>query len=89
MDLLISMQASDGGLPSYECERGGKFLESLNPAELYGTLVHTSRGRTHVDVFMFIDDIMIEYSYPECTVSVITALVEFQRRYSYRSADIE
>ena len=38
---------------------------------------------------MFIDDMMIEYSYPECTVSVITALVEFQRRYSYRSADIE
>ncbi|THH04052.1 hypothetical protein EW146_g10277 [Bondarzewia mesenterica] len=35
VDLLISMQASDGGLPSYECERGGRFLEMFNPAELY------------------------------------------------------
>ncbi|KAI6044261.1 terpenoid cyclases/protein prenyltransferase alpha-alpha toroid [Pisolithus marmoratus] len=35
-------------------------------------------------------DIMIEFCYPECTTSVITALSIFRKHYpSYRSADIE
>lgn len=33
---------------------------------------------------------MIEYNYPECTTSVITALSIFRRHYpDYRTADIE
>jgi lanosterol synthase len=36
VDLLLDMQASDGGLPSYECKRGNRLLEMFNPAELYG-----------------------------------------------------
>ncbi|KAF9048266.1 terpene synthase [Hymenopellis radicata] len=35
-------------------------------------------------------DIMIEYTYPECTTSVITALSHFRQRYPhYRSKDID
>jgi lanosterol synthase len=35
------------------------------------------------------DKIMIEYSYPECTTSVIGGLSEFRNCYDYRSGDIE
>lgn len=34
-------------------------------------------------------NIMVEYAYPECTTSVVTALRMFQRYSDYRSADID
>ena len=33
---LLSMQCSNGGFASYETKRGGRFLELLNPAEVFG-----------------------------------------------------
>lgn len=41
-------------------------------------------------LIVIIGDIMIEYCYPECTTSVVTALSIFRKHYpDYRSADIE
>ncbi|PBK72268.1 terpene synthase [Armillaria solidipes] len=71
VDVLLSMQNADGGYASYERVRGPRWLELLNPAEVFG-------------------DIMIDYTYPECTTSVITALAIFRKRYPiYRKKDIE
>ncbi|KAJ7623474.1 terpenoid cyclases/protein prenyltransferase alpha-alpha toroid [Roridomyces roridus] len=70
VDLLLTLQNPSGGFASYEPIRGPRWLELLNPAEVFG-------------------DIMIEYCYPECTTSVITALSIFRQHYKdYRAADI-
>ncbi|KIY70790.1 terpene synthase [Cylindrobasidium torrendii FP15055 ss-10] len=71
VDLLLTMQNSNGGYASYEPIRGPSWLEWLNPAEVFG-------------------DIMIEYNYPECTTSVVTALSHFRNRYPhYRNREIQ
>ncbi|TDL23680.1 terpene synthase [Rickenella mellea] len=71
VDVMLSMQNSNGGFASYELIRGPQWLEWLNPAEVFS-------------------DIMIEYNYPECTTSVITALSIFRQQYpDYRTKDIE
>ncbi|KAF8343480.1 terpenoid cyclases/protein prenyltransferase alpha-alpha toroid [Amanita rubescens] len=71
VDIMLSLQNPSGGFASYELIRGPKWLEMLNPAEVFG-------------------DIMIEYTYPECTTSVITSLAIFRKYYPhYRSQDIE
>ncbi|CAG8720068.1 16567_t:CDS:10, partial [Racocetra persica] len=71
VDILLSMQNTDGGFASYERTRGLKILEWLNPAEVFG-------------------NIMIEYSYPECTACVLTALNTFQKWYpAYRADEIK
>ncbi|CAG8527022.1 17041_t:CDS:2, partial [Racocetra fulgida] len=71
IDILLSMQNTDGGFASYERTRGLKILEWLNPAEVFG-------------------NIMIEYSYPECTSCVLTALNTFQKWYpDYRADEIK
>ena len=58
------MHGFDGGLPSYEQERGGKFLASVTSAELYGTPgVYIISVELFIDVYVsvtFIGDIMIE-----------------------------
>lgn len=64
------MQNSDGGFASYEKIRGSKYLELLNPAEVF-------------------DNIMVEYSYTECTSAVVTALHLFHRHFpDYRAKEI-
>ncbi|CAG8729255.1 22155_t:CDS:2, partial [Gigaspora rosea] len=68
IDILLSMQNTDGGFASYERTRGSKLLEWLNPAEVFG-------------------NIMVEYSYPECTSCVLTALKTFQKWYPDYRAD--
>ncbi|KAG9104304.1 Lanosterol synthase (Oxidosqualene--lanosterol cyclase) [Ceratobasidium sp. 370] len=71
VDVLLTMQNSDGGFASYELVRGPKFLELINPAEVFG-------------------DIMIEFTYPECTTSVITGLAHFRRVFpDYRREEID
>ena len=65
------MQNKCGGFGSYECTRGGAWLELLNPAEVF-------------------DRIMVEYSYPECTTSVLTALSLFHTHFpNHKLAEIE
>jgi hypothetical protein len=36
IDVLLSMQNTNGGFASYELIRGTKLLELLNPAEVFG-----------------------------------------------------
>ncbi len=38
VDTLISLQNSSGGFASYELVRGPRWLEYLNPAEVFGEL---------------------------------------------------
>ncbi|KDQ58025.1 hypothetical protein JAAARDRAFT_129210 [Jaapia argillacea MUCL 33604] len=71
IDLLLGMQCDNGGFASYEKIRGPKFLEMINPAEVFG-------------------NIMIEYTYPECTTSVITSFRIFRKYFpEYRKKDID
>ncbi|CAE6489359.1 unnamed protein product [Rhizoctonia solani] len=71
VDCMLTMQNPDGGFASYELVRGPKWLEFINPAEVFG-------------------DIMIEFTYPECTTSVITGLAHFKRVFpDYRREEIE
>jgi len=37
VDVMLSLQNSDGGFASYELIRGPQWLEVLNPAEVFGT----------------------------------------------------
>ncbi|KZT53408.1 lanosterol synthase [Calocera cornea HHB12733] len=70
VDVILSLQNPDGGCASYELIRGPKWLEWINPAEVFG-------------------NIMIEYNYPECTTSALTALSIFTKEYpEYRAAEI-
>ncbi|KAG9296972.1 hypothetical protein G9A89_001810 [Geosiphon pyriformis] len=70
VDVLLTMQNSNGGFASYERIRGSSWLELINPAEVFG-------------------NIMIEYSYPECTTAVLTSFCTFQKYYpDYRAQEI-
>ncbi len=61
--LILSFQNSDGGWATYEKQRGGTWLELLNPSSVFG-------------------DIMIDYSYVECSSSCIQALARVKSNYS-------
>lgn len=39
VDCMLTMQNSDGGFASYELVRGPKWLEAINPAEVFGRLL--------------------------------------------------
>ena len=41
IDVLLTLQNPDGGFASYEPIRGPKWLEWLNPAEVFGELIHS------------------------------------------------
>ncbi len=70
-DLILSWQNKDGGWASYELTRGPKWLEKINPAEVFG-------------------DIMIDYSYVECSSACIQALRFFTDEFpQYRKNEIE
>jgi lanosterol synthase len=56
VDLILSWQNDDGGWATYERQRGGAWLEALNPSQVFG-------------------DIMVDYSYVECTSACLQALV--------------
>lgn len=42
VDLLLTLQNSNGGFASYELVRGPRWLELLNPAEVFGTFLIAS-----------------------------------------------
>lgn len=70
-NLLLSFQNTDGGWASYELTRGPKWLEWLNPSEVFG-------------------NIMIDYSYTECSSASLQALIKFNRIYpEYRSVEVK
>lgn len=86
------MQNHDGGFASFELVRGSKFLEAVNPAEVFGMIVFSHSpyyALTFYSALQFVGDIMIEHSYTECTTSVVTALSIFKKYYpDYRREDI-
>jgi len=70
VDVILTMQNEDGGWASYEPTRSPKWLEWINPAEVFG-------------------NIMVEYSYTECTGSVLLGLAHFTKVYpEYRAEEI-
>lgn len=92
VDIMLSLQNPNGGFASYEVIRGPKWLEWLNPAEVFGSFFFIQLPAPHnisVLTNIYSGDIMIEYCYPECTTSVITSLAIFRKHYPrYRSTDI-
>lgn len=87
IDLLLGMQNSHGGLGTYELTRGSRYLELLNPAEVFGASIPSDSDCQRMTAGT--GDIMIEYAYPECTTAFLTALCLFTERYSdYRQQDI-
>ena len=88
VDVMLSLQNSDGGFASYELIRGPQLLELLNPAGVFGTKMNGIWFGTpakHIPGRM-----MIEHNYPECTTSVLTALAIFRKHHpDYRAEDIE
>ena len=91
VDCMLTLQNPNGGFASYELIRGPSWLEWLNPAEVFGQFVRFSSIFQRACLTNgFAGDIMIEYCYPECTTSVITALSIFRKHYpDYRAADIQ
>ncbi|KAI0566831.1 cycloartenol synthase [Gracilaria domingensis] len=61
-EMILSYQNEDGGWATYELTRGPRWLEYLNPSEVFG-------------------DIMIDYSYVECSASAMKGLGEFRKVY--------
>ena len=57
VDVILSMQNKDGGWATYELSRAPKWLEKLNPSEIFA-------------------DIMVDYSWTECSSACIQALIE-------------
>lgn len=62
VELILSLQNTDGGWATYEKMRGPAWLEQLNPSDCFR-------------------DIMVDYSYVECSSACLQALVQFQGAY--------
>jgi squalene/oxidosqualene cyclase-like protein len=70
VDIILSYQNTDGGWATYELTRAPKWLEKLNPSEVFA-------------------DIMIDYSWTECTAACVISLLEIQETYpDYKSSEI-
>ena len=70
VDVILSYQNTDGGWATYELTRASKWLEKLNPSEVFA-------------------DIMIDYSWTECTAACVISLLEIQDTYpDYKSGEI-
>ncbi len=70
VDIILSYQNTDGGWATYELSRAPKWLEKLNPSEVFA-------------------DIMIDYSWTECTAACVISLLEFQEIYpDFKNSEI-
>jgi len=70
VDIILSYRNQDGGWPTYELSRSPKWLEKLNPSEIFA-------------------DIMIDYSWTECSAACVIALLEIQQLYpDYKNEEI-
>ena len=71
VDIILSYQNKDGGWPTYELSRAPKWLEKLNPSEVFA-------------------DIMIDYSWTECSSACVQTLIEVQQEYpDYKRTEIK
>jgi lanosterol synthase len=70
VDIVLSYQNIDGGWATYELTRGPRWLEKLNPSEVFA-------------------DIIIDYSWTECTAACVIALLEIQETYpGFKNSEI-
>jgi lanosterol synthase len=70
VDIILSYQNTDGGWATYELSRAPKWLEKLNPSEVFA-------------------DIMIDYSWTECTAACVISLLEIQETYpGFKNSEI-
>jgi len=70
VDVILSYQNTDGGWATYELTRAPKWLEKLNPSEVFA-------------------DIMIDYSWTECTAACVISLLEIQETYpAFKNTEI-
>lgn len=70
VDVILGFQNKDGGWATYELTRAPKWLEKLNPSEIFA-------------------DIMIDYSWTECSSTCIQTLIEALDEYpDYKSEQI-
>ena len=90
------MQNINGGFSSYETKRGGTILEKLNPSEVFGVYnimsYHMYIATYYVlkECHCLIGDIMIDYTYVECTSAVLQALKHFTDNFpDYRKPEIQ
>lgn len=71
INVILTMQNTDGGWATYENTRGGGWYEGLNPSEVFG-------------------EIMIDYSYVECTSASVCCLIDFQEQFpNHRSRKVQ
>jgi lanosterol synthase len=71
VDVILSYQNNDGGWATYELTRAPKWLEKLNPSEVFA-------------------DIMIDYSWTECTAACVISLLETQELFpAYKNSEIQ
>ncbi len=71
VNVILSFQNNDGGWATYELSRAPKWLEKLNPSEIFS-------------------DIMIDYSWTECSSACVLALIEIQQTLpDYKAHQIE
>jgi lanosterol synthase len=71
VDVILSYQNQDGGWATYELSRAPKWLEKINPSEIFA-------------------DIMIDYSWTECSSACILSLIEFQQEFpEYKTRQIQ
>ncbi|OWM88914.1 hypothetical protein CDL15_Pgr020868 [Punica granatum] len=71
VNIILSLQSKNGGLPAWEPARAEKWLELLNPME-------------------FLEDIVIEHEYVECTSAAMQALMLFKKLYpEHRDKEID
>ncbi|MED6111691.1 CRISPR-associated protein 1, partial [Stylosanthes scabra] len=68
VNVILSLQNSNGGFATYELTRSYSWLEIINPAETFG-------------------DIVIDYSYVECTSASLQALASFRKLYPMHRAE--
>ena len=71
VNVILSLQNSNGGWATYENQRGPAWVEALNPSEVF-------------------HNIMVDYSYVECSSASIQALCLFQKHFpNHRSSEIQ
>ncbi|CCE22463.1 terpene cyclase/mutase family protein [Methylotuvimicrobium alcaliphilum] len=70
IDIILSYQNTNGGWSTYELTRAPRWLEKLNPSEVFA-------------------DIMIDYSWTECSAACLISLIESQEDYpAYKNDEI-
>ena len=64
-------------------------LEKLNPSEVFGEFLQNTTAMLVMGLLFNVGDIMIDYTYVECTSAVIQSLKHYTDHFpSYRTAEI-